>query len=128
MNPSFRIVLAFKNSRVRSSRLGGGRLNKRGKVVLALATRSFGTDSFELTVHKEARGDIKEDRDSSQSSGDSHNGKIIDSPFNAATVAQKKDFTAAKKTAYRSKRGATVAIVKPAYFLKRKDPRKVGPF
>ena len=67
--------------------------------------RSLGASNIEkatISVKKEVRGAIKEGQDGGQNSGDaggSHSGEITTSPFNAAPAAQKKEFTAAEKTA-----------------------------
>jgi hypothetical protein len=117
MNPSFQIVPAFKNSRVRSSRLGAGRQNKRGKVGLASPAEALGRDSFASVVQNEARSAIKQVQDGGQNSGDAggtHAAEITISPFSAACAAQKKEFTAAEKPPAASKRCATAANVKPA--------------
>ena len=67
--------------------------------------RSLGASNIEkatISVKKEVRGAIKEGQDGGQNSGDaggSHSGEITTSPFNAVPAAQKKEFTAAEKTA-----------------------------
>ena len=119
MNPSFWIVPVFKKSRARSSRLGAGRLNKRGKVVLALPTRLFATDFFASVVQNEARSAIKEGQDGGQNYGDAggnHNVEIITSPFAMTGAAlgpvARIEHASAEKTPAASKRCAMAANLK----------------
>jgi hypothetical protein len=102
MNSSFWIVPVFKKSRARSSLMRVGHQKKGARVFLASLAQAWETDSVELAVLKEVRGAMNEYQDSGQSSGDAggtHAAEITNSPFNAACAAQKKEFTAAEKTA-----------------------------
>jgi hypothetical protein len=90
MNPSFWIVPVFKKSRERSSHLGAGRPNKRGKVGLASPAEVLGRDSFAPVVQNEARSSIKQVQDGGRNSGDAggtHVAEIDNSPFNATCAA-----------------------------------------
>ncbi len=102
MNPSFWIFPAFKKSQLMTTRMGAGLQNKPVKTFLASLAQAEGTDSVTSAVLKEVRGAMNEYQDSGQNSGDaggSHSGEITTSPFNAVPAAQKKEFTAAEKTA-----------------------------
>ena len=79
-----------------------GHQKKGAKAFLASLVHARETDMVELAVLKEVRGAMNDYQDSGQSSSDAggtHAAEITNSPFNAAPAAQKKEFTAAEKTA-----------------------------
>ncbi len=103
MNPSFWIVPAFKKSRERSSHLGAGRQNERGKVVLALPTQLYGTEFFASILQIEARGGVKEGQYVDHNTGDvggSQSDEFTTSPFNAAPAAKQNEFKSVENTAF----------------------------
>jgi uncharacterized protein with GYD domain len=98
MNSSFWIVPLFIKSQVRSLRMRAGLENKGAELVIASTAEVFGTYTFVSVVQNEVPGAIKEVA-ITVAAGGSQSYEITTSPFNAAPAAQKKEFTAAEKTA-----------------------------